>query len=350
MPSNSSSITSTMRIRRQLAPGRPIYIVSDLHLGDGTRSDSFQAKDEELIKFIQHVRAENAHLVIAGDAIDFDQAWFMSRVLKAHATLFGELSNLADTHGVTYIWGNHDVDISLFKDLLRFDVCSSVQIGDEVMIIHGYEHDPFIGPDLEQAGITTRVHHIFERVFRTWIRLPVQHFYNLPTRCIFWIFHKISVFHDLARRAGLESMYKRWKAYELYWVHSQLGDPQGIFDAARANLKDSAYRLLITGHSHLPGIVEVHPGRWYANTGSWTFGSSQYARWDGAKLTVHDWRKKKTYGDELYRPLMDKRWRHLDMQGWWRENYLGWLRFRVAEQGVVPYIEPSVTPTTADSK
>ena len=58
--------------------------------------------------------------MIAGDAIDFQQAWSMSRVLRAHAV--DRRAVEPDTNGVTHIWGNHDYDISLFKDLLRFDV------------------------------------------------------------------------------------------------------------------------------------------------------------------------------------------------------------------------------------
>jgi UDP-2,3-diacylglucosamine pyrophosphatase LpxH len=340
--------TQTMRIRRHIPGDRTVFLVSDLHLGDGTRSDSFQGKDEELIAFIEHVRQHDAHLVIAGDAIDFDQAWFMSRVLKAHAKLFGELSALADTNGVTYIWGNHDADISLFKDLLRFDVCSSLQIGEDVIVRHGYEYDPFIGPDLEQAGMTTRIHHLVERMLRTWIRTPLQHFYNLPNRLVYWAFHKLTMVLYGLKRLGFTRLYERMHVHEKYWTHSQLGDPQGIFEGVRDALADGPHRYLVTGHSHLPGLVEVHPGRWYANTGSWTFRSAQYAKWDGERITVHDWRKKRTYGDRLYQPLMDKRWRHIDMRGWWRENYLGWLRFRVGEHGPVPFIDPPETDATED--
>jgi len=328
-----------MRIRRNLPADATVFLVSDLHLGDGSRSDSFQGKDDELIAFIDHVRQHNGHLIIAGDAIDFHQAWFFSRVLKAHARLFGELSNLADTHGVTYIWGNHDYDISLFKDLLRFDVCSSIQIGDNVIVRHGYEYDPFIGPNLEQADTVTRIHHLLERMLNTWIRLPLEQFYTLPTRLIFWVAHKLVLINQLIRRLGFESLYQRLYSQDLYWIHSQLGDPQGIFEGVREALADGPHDWIVTGHSHLPGLIEVEPGRWYANTGSWTFGSTQYAKWDGNALTVHDWRKNKTYGDRLYRPLMDRRWRHIDIISWWRENYMGWLRFRVGEDGRVPFIE-----------
>ena len=101
--------------------------------------------ETQCIAFLKHVEEKEAHLVIVGDAIDFHQAWFFSRVLKAHTELFGALSSLAAATGVTYIWGNHDADISFFKDILRFNVCSSLEIGDDILVLHGYEYDPFIG-------------------------------------------------------------------------------------------------------------------------------------------------------------------------------------------------------------
>ena len=98
------------RIHKTIEPNRELFFISDLHLGDGTASDSFQGKDDVLIESLEHVRSREAHLVIVGDAIDFHQAWTFSRVLRAHGKLFGVLSSLADTHGVTYIWGNHDAE------------------------------------------------------------------------------------------------------------------------------------------------------------------------------------------------------------------------------------------------
>ena len=334
-----------LRIRRHLPADQTIFFVSDLHLGDGSRSDSFQGKDEAMIAFLDHVRQQEAHLVIVGDAIDFHQAWFFSRVLRAHSQLFGELSRLADSHGVTYIWGNHDHDISLFKNLLRFDVCSSLQIGDDAIVRHGYEYDPFIGPNLEQTHMATRIHHLIERVFDTWIRLPLEHFYTFPNRIIFWLFHKLVLLNNSLKRLGLHVIANPLREQEMYWIHNQMGDPQGIFPGVQTALEDGPYRWLVTGHSHLPGLVPIAPDRWYVNTGSWTFGSTQYARWDGERFSVHDWVKNKTYDEQYYQPLLSRRFRHMDFLFWWRQNYMGWFRFRIGEAGRVPHISH---PKTAD--
>jgi len=332
-----------LSVDRHVSSDQRIYIISDLHLGDGTRSDAFMDKDEDLIQLIHQVRDENAHLVIAGDAIDFHQAWSMSRVLRAHARLIGELSRLAESHGVTYIWGNHDYDISLFKDLLRFDVCSQLRIGDIVLVQHGYEYDPFIGPNLDQTHVATRVHHLVERILDTWIRLPMQYFYTLPTRVTFWIAHKVVLgvqfTNRILRAMGQNARADATDAVVHYWAQAQLGNPASMFEYAGRALVDSNYQYLVTGHSHLPGQIEVAPGQFFVNTGSWTFNSRQYAVWDGEGFTVRDWRTGRVYDDRAFLPLKDRRFAHMSFIHWWRANYMGWLRYRVGEELRLPRFE-----------
>lgn len=334
-----------LEVTRRLDPDQRIYFVSDLHLGDGTRSDAFLGKDRELIRFLDQVRDEGAHLVIAGDAIDFQQAWAMSRVIKAHGRLIGELSRLADRSGVTYIWGNHDYDISLFKDLLRFDVCSTLEIGDEVLVQHGYQFDPHIGPNLDQTHIATVAHHMIERFLDSWIRLPLANFYTLPNRLAFWLAHKAvwtaSAAARLQRSLGIQDPAGQGLVDAMhYWTQNELGDPGCMVRGVRETLEEGPYRWVVCGHSHLPGLIEVLPERYYVNTGSWTFNSSQYAVWDGSTFTVRDWIRDKTYGDAAYRGILSGRFEHMGFEEWWRENYLGWLRFRVGEEGRLPPIGP----------
>lgn len=321
-----------LSIRRRIRADQRVVLVSDLHLGDGTHSDTFLRKDREFLSFLRKVRADGAHLVIAGDAVDFHQAWFITRILRAHAEVIGEISKIAAEQGVTYIWGNHDHDISMFRDILRWDVCSTLEIGDRVIVRHGYEYDPYIGPNLDQSHFFTRVHHSLERLLETWMRLPLEHFYSWPNRASFWCFHKagllMRLWGQLNAALGHPEVGRRQEEFLKFWTQAQLGDPQCIFEAIRASLERGDADWIITGHSHLPGVVEVAQGRRYANTGSWTFGNSQYAVWDGNQVTVRDWISGKTYDDRLYQPLMDRRFKHMGFEEWWRENYLGWLRYR----------------------
>ena len=345
-----------LRIHRTIPADQPIYFISDLHLGDGTRSDSFLGKDQELIAFLRHVSDKRAHLVIVGDAIDFHQAWSMTRVLKAHARLIGELARMAGDTGLTYLWGNHDHDISLFRDVMRMDVCSSLEVGDKMLVQHGYEYDPYIGPYLEQTHVATRIHHLAERIFGTWMRMPLEHFYTPGNRVAMWLarWFGLSAFAmaKLNRAIGRRERARKMEGYVKYWVQAQMGDPQGIFEGVRHALNHGPHDWIVTGHSHLPGLVELAPGRHYVNTGSWTFNSAQYAHWDGEQMTVRDWITGRTYGDHAYRPLIDGRYRYVSLQEWWRENYLGFFRYRAGVERRLPELDGSTAvdrpaPTSA---
>ena len=81
-------------------PAQKIYIISDIHLGDGTRSDSFREKRAALRELLSEVKDENAQLIIAGDLIDFHQGWSIDRIITAHAIIFRELSDLAQRKNV----------------------------------------------------------------------------------------------------------------------------------------------------------------------------------------------------------------------------------------------------------
>jgi len=332
-----------LQIERRLPAEGVVWLLSDLHMGDGSPSDTFMGKDRELLAFLARARAEGAHLVVAGDIIDFHQAWSMSRVLRAHGKVIGELSRYADDLGVTYIWGNHDHDISLFRDLLRFHVCSSLELGDQVLVQHGYEYDPWIGPHLEASHLATQVHHLVERSLHTWIRLPLQNFYTKANRLSFWLTHKVALVLQaearLLRRVGLHSRAHRAEAVLRYWAQNQLGDAAGMFENICTALTTGPHRFLVTGHSHLPGQVVLGPDRTYVNTGSWTFNSTSYAVWDGQSFTVRDWLSGRVFGDRAYRPLVQGSFRHLHFLDWWREDYLGWFRFRVAEEGWRPSLD-----------
>ncbi len=333
-----------LQIERRIADDRLVYLVSDIHMGDGSASDTFLGKDRELIAFLARARGLGAHLVVAGDIIDFQQAWSMSRVLRAHGKVIGELARYADDLGVTYIWGNHDHDISLFRDLLRFNVCSSLEIGHGVLVQHGYEYDPWIGPRLEASHRATQVHHLAERVLHTWVRLPIENFYTKANRLTFWLGHKLALMQHargaVLRRLGLLRTDESPTATLDYWIHNQLGDAAGMFENIRSALTSGPYRYLVTGHSHLPGKIALAPDRTYVNTGSWTFNSATYAVWDGRSFTVRDWLSGREYGDRAYRALADRRWRYLTFMDWWREQYLGWFRFRVAEEQWRPKLGP----------
>lgn len=326
------------RITETVRDDAPVWFISDLHLGDGTPSDAFFGKDRHLLALIRRVGREGATLVVAGDALDIQQAWSLTRILRAHQELLGAMSELARAGRLIYLVGNHDQDVSFYRDLLHFRVCDALHVGDRILVTHGHEHDPFIGEHLESSDTATRIHHLIERYLDTWLRLPLGEFYNFPNRLFMWLAHKVGlgvlVGRSLLEPLGVRGFGERALVQLDYWSRSNMGDPMCMFHPALRKLHEGPWATMICGHSHLPGIVRhpLQPDRRYVNLGSWTFSSSQFAVWDGQDIELRDWITGRVYGDELYRPALTGALDEKDFWQWWRENYMGWLRFREGEE------------------
>ncbi len=318
----------------RLEDDRPVWCVSDIHLGNGSHSDIFMRKDAFLLELLAQVRQSGARLVVVGDAIDFHQSWNLTRIVEAHGPLLRALSDLADTNGVIYVTGNHDDDINVYRDILRFRVCSRLWIGESIAIQHGHEFDPVIGPDMAGSHRATRIHHWVEDRLHTFIRLPLGDFYNVGNRFGIWLAYQIwravSLRNQGLRRLGFNELAARSERIYTHWIRSEVGDPVGMTRPALSWAASHGVKTVICGHSHMPGNL-VHEGVRYCNTGSWTFNWAQYLRYEGGEFTVKDWISGREYRDELYRPLLDGDLDHLDFDRWWRNQYLGWFRYRTGE-------------------
>ncbi len=316
---------------QHMAPDQKIWMISDLHLGDGTPSDAFFGKDAHLVALLQRIQAEGSQLVIVGDAIDFHQAWTLRRILAAHPDLFRALADLAAADRVTYVIGNHDDELAIYETILRFKVCDELWIGDDIRVVHGWQFDPVLR---SQVGVSyawgTTIHHVVERLLGTWIRVPLGEFYTASNRFAFWMGHKVWWLWRNARRL-LGRDPAPVDARIDYWTWGNLGDSMGMFRPTMAALDEGPHRVLVCGHSHMPGIV-ARGDRTYVNTGTWTFASSHVVTLENGTFTCSDWVSGRRFGDELYRTLLEGTIWDTNFERWWQENYLGWFRFREGEE------------------
>ena len=344
---NSGHLTGTGWNRRStvvahLTDDRPIWMISDLHIGDATPSDVFFGKDRHLMALVERVEQDDGVLVIVGDAIDFHQAWSFTRVLRAHQELFSALSRLAQEGRLYYVIGNHDYEINLFHEILKFRVCDELVIGDnDVLVAHGWQFDPYLKDAIDFGhGWGTNFHHLMERWLGSWVRIPLGEFYTLPNRLIFWLAHKIAVVANAwasgMARLGYPRSAEKLNTYLTFWARSNMGDPMAIFQPASECLKTGPWKAMVCGHSHLPGIVPLKHANGsdvtYVNTGSWTFASSHYLVYRDGTFTSRDWLTGHEFGQEFYEPLLDGVVYEKDFWQWWREQYMGFLRFREGEE------------------
>lgn len=328
------TVAETPARELRIPADRPVWLVSDLHLGDGSRSDAFMGKDRLLLQLLDRVAAEGARLVICGDAFDFLQAHDFTPVIKAHGKLLRRLGELAAGPGVWYLHGNHDHDMHVYSDLLRFEVCARLWIGDDVLVQHGHQFDPWIGEDVKGAGLATRLHHGLEYQLGAWLRLPLTDFYSGWLRGFLWLAHKawlvVRARNAVLRRLGFEELARKSEDFFDYWAQNDAGNPMRMTLPALRYARSRGAKTVVCGHTHMPGTFELDGVR-FVNTGSWTFQWAQAARYADGAFEVRDLISGKVYGDQLYRRLLDGELDAVTFGRWWRNQYLGWFRFRNAE-------------------
>ena len=114
--------------------------ISDLHLGDGSRTDDFH-RDKEFLEFLGFVQSEAQELVILGDFLELWQA-DLDRILFQHSEVVNKLLSLRNKIKVTYIIGNHDyIPFVKFADL-GVGICLEYRDhGNGIVAEHGYKYD-----------------------------------------------------------------------------------------------------------------------------------------------------------------------------------------------------------------
>jgi hypothetical protein len=219
-----------------------------------------------------------------------------------------------------------------------------VILDGHMIAVHGYEFDSYVGEKWEESGFWARALMLYERLFKTWIRMPLQDNYTWSNRFVHWGFYWLVRWTRLLRWLG-----PRIRRPELgggllsqvdFWTRGVLGDPMGITMPAFAAIKaDARFDTIVCGHSHLPGVVELPGGKRYVNLGSWSFGNSQYGVWDGRRFELRDWISGREIGDENYRPIIEGR-ADRRYEDWFRDEYLGWWRYRCGEEALRQGVRP----------
>ncbi|HSV27683.1 MAG TPA: metallophosphoesterase, partial [Sedimentisphaerales bacterium] len=139
---------------------RPLFVISDLHIGSGGPRDMLNHLEKRrlLESFLNYIQKENGELMILGDMIDLWRFGLMA-VIRTHRELFDRLSEM----NVTYIPGNHDQALGALENpggvihpfFDKLTLPGMRQIGSKLFHFnHGHELDPItgrIGPSIGRA-------------------------------------------------------------------------------------------------------------------------------------------------------------------------------------------------------
>ncbi len=251
---------------------RSIFVISDLHIGDGGPRDNFGHKDSDrpgqLTEFLAHVKRENGELIIIGDLFEFWQA-SLSKVIMHNLPLLDQLAELEPK----YVLGNHDADLKDFigVDMLAHPFFKSMSGrltrtigGKSFRFMHGHEVDEFNKGDAPGWG---RMLAIFAGIFEEKNKSPM-----LPEG---------ESVEEVLSKFG-ESLLQVWNWLVNTFKKSVSGgdapNPKNELTPAQnqdrvsqmmqeydEDRSTNGYDMVIVGHTHQPGRRED----WYFNTGSW---------------------------------------------------------------------------------
>jgi UDP-2,3-diacylglucosamine hydrolase len=219
---------------------KPVYITSDVHLG------AVPAETEHaFMDFLEHVGREASRLVIPGDLFDF---WFEygDIIPGEHYRVLAALADLVDAGiPVLVTGGNHDawggsfleekVGVTFEPGHARIELA-----GGPALLAHG---DGLGKGDLKYRAL--------KRVLRS--------------RASIWGFRALHP--ELGLRLARRVSSTEAKADT---DPGKLGRAAFIEEWARDTLaSDPSLAYVVCGHSHLPAVEEVEPGRYYLNAGDW---------------------------------------------------------------------------------
>ena len=219
---------------------KPDYITSDVHLGAVP-----ERTERSFRRFLEHAGSEAGRLLIPGDLFDF---WFEygDVIPGRHFRVLAALRDLVDSGvPVTLLGGNHDawggrfleehVGVSFHPGHVRMEIA-----GQPALLAHG---DGLGRGDVKY------------RALKVMLRSPPA----------IWAFRALHP--ELGLRLAERVSSTEAKADD---DPGKQGRAAFIEEWARERLaSDPSLGWVVCGHSHLPAILEVEPGRHYLNAGDW---------------------------------------------------------------------------------
>lgn len=236
------------------------YIASDAHLG------AVPVETERaVLRFLEHVGAHARKLLLVGDLFDFWFEWG-GVVPGKHFRVLAALAELVDAGiPVTLMGGNHDawggrflreeVGVAFHADMLRTELA-----GRPALVAHG-----------DGVGRGDLRYRILKRMLR-----------SRPVTGSFRALHP-----ELGMRLARAVSSTEGKAES---DDAARGRARHIEQWARGRLEAEAeLGFVVCGHSHLPAVVEVQPGRYYLNAGDWIRHNSFITVRPGAAPVLERW-------------------------------------------------------------
>ena len=240
---------------------KPVYFISDIHLGAPSLTSEFEEKrKEQLLNFLESVAQNGSRLIIVGDLFDF---WYEYRYVipKEFFWLYAKLKELTESGmPVDYVAGNHDFYLGTFFSgplgmRVHQDGFSEVMGGKRFLVVHGD------GLALRDTG-----YRILKRILRN----------KLTQAFIRWIHPDVGF--------GMAKAFSR-KSRE-YTTSKDFGELDGMLLFAARKIGEG-FDYVIMGHNHVPRTQQFGAGT-YINLGDW-LSNFTYGVFDGGVMELLKW-------------------------------------------------------------
>ncbi len=233
--------------------------ISDLHLGDGSRTDDF-SRDEHFLEFLEFVKTEANELIILGDFLELWQA-DLDRVVFRHSQVINKLLSLRDKVKITYVIGNHD-----YLPFIKF-ANSSLGIATEyrdsksgIVAEHGHRYDAFNRYKNPLKSIKFPPGKYFTKVVASLERL-------VHPDVDVWVRRALGGLDEFLQ----EAIAVRNKVTPTTEEYIKRGGHFIEFEKAVASHIKEGARIVIFGHTHKAQLQNFNK-RIYANCGTWVDG------------------------------------------------------------------------------
>lgn len=268
---------------------RPLFVISDLHIGDGSARDNLVKGNKSLLlqRFLDEVERRNGVLVVLGDLFELWR-YSMEAILEYWHKLIDRIAAM----DLIYVPGNHDAlfDKPFRKNRTLHPIFESLHQpfvrtigGRQFKFMHGHEVDPIIPDNLNRLVPA--------------IRLLCGAFELRDDRCLITC-DRVT---DALLEAGEQLLY-RWHKLTRQLdmaIYEHLGFSNDQLASMKRPLRtrnmlarffkqqqSGLYDVTITGHTHKAGRF----GQWYFNSGCWTQSVMNYlvVTPDG-QVSVENW-------------------------------------------------------------
>ena len=250
--------------------------ISDLHLGDGSRTDDFH-RDKEFLEFLEFVESQAQELIILGDFLELWQA-DLDRVLFRHSEIINKLLCLRNKINLTYVIGNHDyIPFVKFIDSDE-GICLEYRDSENAIVAeHSHRYDIF---------------NRYKNPLKS-IKWPPGKQFSLFIAGLERLIHpNVDKWTKKAMR-GLdqflrEAMLIRNRITPSTKEYLRRGGHFGEFDQAVRNHIKTGARIVVFGHTHKSQLQIIDKGI-YANCGAWVDGTTPtYIAYDKHRIELRE--------------------------------------------------------------